>query len=54
MKRQILKEKGTFTGIVVKVHNDFWVEVKPKTGLADAFAPGGNFKDKEFMDRLKG
>lgn len=53
VKRQILKEKGTFTGTVVKVHNDFWVEVKPKTGLADAFAPGGNFKDKEFMERLK-
>ena len=54
VKRQILKEKGTFTGSVVKVHNDFWVEVKPKTSLADAFAPGGNFKDKEFMERLKG
>ena len=53
VKRQILKEKGTFMGIVVKVHNDFWVEVKPKTGPADAFAPGANFKDKEFMEKLK-
>jgi hypothetical protein len=52
--RQILKDKGTITGAVVKVHNDFWVEVKPKDGLADAFAPGGNYKDKEFMEMLRG
>ncbi len=52
IKRQILKKDGTITGAVVGVHNKFWVEVKPKNGLADAFAPGGNFKDKDFMDRL--
>ena len=54
IKRQVLKATGTITGTVVKVYDNFWVEVKPKTGLADAFAPGANFKDKEFMEKLKG
>ena len=55
IKRQVLKASGTITGEVVKVYNDFWVEVKPKKGPADAFAPGGaNFKNKVFMDTLKG
>jgi len=54
IKRQVLKPSGTVTGEVVKVYNDFWVEVKPKTGLADAYAPGfENWKDKEFMARIK-
>jgi hypothetical protein len=53
IKRQILKKDGTITGTVVKVHNEFWVEVKPKSGPPDAFAPGGNYKNKEFMDLLK-
>jgi acetyl esterase/lipase len=54
IQRQILKKAGTITGLVVKVHDDFWVEVKPKVGLADAFAPGvTDFKDKAFMDTLK-
>ena len=55
IKRQVLKATGTVTGTVVKVYNDFWVEVKPKTGVADAYAPSGtNYKNKEFMDQLKG
>lgn len=54
IKRQILKTEGTFTGTVVKVYNDFWVELKPNKGLNDAFAPGLNYNDKEFMGRLKG
>ena len=55
IKRQILKATGTMTGTVVKVHNEFWVEVKPVTGVADAFAPNGtNYKNKEFMETLKG
>jgi anaerobic selenocysteine-containing dehydrogenase len=54
IKRQILKASGTVTGDVVKVYNDFWVEVKPKKGLADAYAPGANYNDKEFMAPLKG
>ena len=55
IKRQVLKATGTVTGTVVKVYNDFWVEVKPKMGVSDAYAPSGtNYKNKEFMDRLKG
>jgi hypothetical protein len=54
IKRQILKASGTVTGEVVKVYNGFWVEVKPKTGLADAYAPGANYNDKDFMEKLKG
>jgi hypothetical protein len=54
IKRQILKASGTVTGDVVKVYNDFWVEVKPKHGVADAFAPGANYNDKDFMEKLKG
>ena len=53
IKRQVLRASGTMTGAVVKVYGDFWVEVKPKKGPPDAFAPGINFKDKAFMDRLK-
>jgi hypothetical protein len=53
IKRQILKASGTVTGAVVKVYNNFWVEVKPKSGLADAYAPGANYNDKVFMDKLK-
>jgi hypothetical protein len=55
IKRQILKESGTVTGVVVKVYNDFWVEVKPKNGVANAFAPGAdNYNDKAFMEKLRG
>ena len=55
VQRQIFKKTGTITGQVVKVYNNFWVEVKPKSGPADAFAPGGdNYKNKGFMDRLTG
>jgi hypothetical protein len=38
----------------VKVWNDFWVEVKPRNGPPDAYAPGSNYKDKEFMAKLRG
>jgi hypothetical protein len=55
IKKQVLKTSGTVTGVVVKVYNEFWVEVKPKDGLADAYAPGAsNYKDKDFMAKLKG
>jgi hypothetical protein len=55
VKKQILKASGTVTGAVVKVYDDFWVEVKPKDGLADAYAPNAtNYKDKDFMATLKG
>jgi hypothetical protein len=54
IKKQVVKPTGTFTGEVVKVHNNFWVEVKPKNAVADAFAPGANYNDKEFMEQLRG
>lgn len=54
IKKQILKSSGTVTGKVVKVYNEFWVEVKPKKGPSDAYAPGANYKDKAFMEKLKG
>ena len=54
IKKQVLKASGTVTGDVVKVYNDFWVEVKPKHGVGDAYAPGANYNDKDFMERLKG
>jgi hypothetical protein len=53
IQRQILQASGTVTGFVVKVHNDFWIELKPRKGLADAFAPGTNYNDKAFMAKLK-
>jgi hypothetical protein len=55
IKKQVLKASGTVTGIVVKVHDDFWVEVKPRNGLADAYAPNlTNYKNKDFMAKLRG
>jgi hypothetical protein len=54
IKKQVLRASGTVTGTVVKVYNDFWVEVKPRNGLADAYAPSGaNYKKKDFMERLR-
>ena len=38
----------------MNVYNEFWLEVKPKDGPSDAYAPGANFADKEFMAKLKG
>jgi hypothetical protein len=54
LKKQILKTSGTVTGVVVNVYNEFWVEVKPKDGPSDAYAPGANYNDKDFMAKLKG
>lgn len=53
IQRQVLQESGTVTGTVVKVHNDFWIELKPRRGAADAFAPGANYNDPEFMAELR-
>jgi hypothetical protein len=54
IKRQILKVSGTMTGTVVKVYNDFWVEVKFKDSPNNAFAPtGNNYNNKAFMEGLK-
>ena len=55
IKKQVVKASGTVTGVVVKVHDQFWVELKPKDGPADAFAPGStNYNNKEFMAKLRG
>jgi hypothetical protein len=55
IKRQVLKASGTVTGVVVKVYNDFWVEVKPKNAVSDAYAPDAtNYNNKDFMAKLKG
>jgi hypothetical protein len=53
IQRQVLQESGTVTGVVVNVHNGFWIELKPKRGVADAFAPGANYNDKAFMAKLR-
>ena len=53
IERQVLQASGTVTGVVVKVHNDFWIELKPRRGVADAFAPGANYNDPEFMAQLR-
>ncbi len=54
IQRQILQAEGTMTGTVVKVHNDFWIELKPRRGVADAFALGpANFNDKAFVEKMK-
>ena len=55
IKKQVLKTSGTVTGIIAKVYDNFWVEVKPANGATDAFAPSGpNYKNKEFMATLRG
>ena len=55
IKKQVLKASGTVTGVVVKVYNEFWIEVKLKEGLSDAYAPNGaNYNNKDFMAKLKG
>ncbi len=55
IKKQVRKVAGTVTGVVVKVYDEFWVEVKPKDGPSDAYAPNVvNYKNKDFMAKLKG
>ena len=55
IKKQAVKASGTVTGAVVKVHDQFWIELKPKDGPADAFAPGAtNYNNKDFMAKLRG
>ncbi len=40
------KLNGTITGEVVEIHNKWWIEVKPKDGVVDGFAPGYETKEK--------
>ena len=55
IKKQVLKASGTVTGVVVKVHNKFWIELKPKDGPSNAYAPGAtNYNNKDFMAKLRG
>jgi hypothetical protein len=54
INKQATQASGTVTGVVVKVYDNFWVEVKPKNGVSDAYAPGANYKNKELMAKLKG
>jgi hypothetical protein len=54
VRRQVGQPSGTVTGVVIGVHNNFWVEVKPRRGPADAFAPGAdNYNDEAFMASLR-
>ena len=45
--------KGTVTGTVIAVHNDFWVEVKPKVGVPEGFASGDPVKSRDIVAMLK-
>ena len=55
IKKQVPIGTGTVTGVVVQVYNESWVEVKPKDGPSDAYAPGGNFKRQGLLSaKLKG
>lgn len=54
IKRQVPKTSGTVTGLVVKNH-EWWIEVKPKTGLSDGYACNFPFdQNKDMMEQLKG
>lgn len=54
IQRHIVQNSGTVTGVVVAVHNNFWIEIKPKNGAANAFALGpGNFDDPAFIAKMK-
>ena len=55
IQKQATKAKGTVTGEVVKVYDNFWIELKTKNAPNDAYAPGpANWQDKAFMEKLKG
>jgi len=54
IKKQVLRASGTVTGTVVAVYNSFWVEVKPKDGVSDAYALGpGTWNNKDFAEFFK-
>jgi hypothetical protein len=55
IKKAATKATGTVTGEVLAVYNNFWIEVKPKDGMADGYAL--NFppdKYKGVAETLKG
>jgi len=51
--RQPGKANGTLTGIVIAVHDNFWVEVKPANGPPEGFASGAPDKSKDIVAVLK-
>jgi hypothetical protein len=51
--RQPGKANGTITGTVFEVHNNFWVEVRPATGVPEGFALGAPDKSKDIAALLK-
>jgi hypothetical protein len=52
IQRERLAPSGTVTGVVQAVHDSWWVEVKPKKGVADGYAP--KFPSpKEMVDKVK-
>jgi hypothetical protein len=51
--RQPGKANGTVTGTVFEVHNKFWVEVRPATGVPEGFALGAPDKSKDIAALLK-
>ena len=52
IQRERLEPSGTVTGVVLAVHDSFWVEVKPKKGVTDGYA--AKFPPpKEMIDKLK-
>lgn len=53
IERQVLANAGIVSGTVIAVHDNFWLELQPQEGPPNAFAPGGNYNDKAFMERFK-
>jgi hypothetical protein len=55
IEKQPGARSGTVTGVVVqKYENNFWVEVKPKNGVAEGFAAHFQGKNtKEVTDKIK-
>jgi hypothetical protein len=47
------KASGAFTGKVVAVHDNFWVEVKPGNGPPEGFAAGAPDKSRQVVEVLK-
>jgi hypothetical protein len=45
--------KGAITATVFEVHNNFWVELRPATGVPEGFALGAPDKSKEVAALLK-
>jgi hypothetical protein len=51
--RQPGKANGTVTGTVFEVHNKFWLELRPASGVPEGFALGAPDKSKDVAALLK-